>query len=57
MYSDCEIIVDVVAFGRCLRSTEIPRHVSELIDAAIARDEPPGEILYEGVPYQWFVRP
>jgi len=57
MYSDCEIIVDVVAHGRCLRQVEIPRHVSETIDAAIARDEPPGEIVHDGVQYQWFVRP
>jgi hypothetical protein len=57
MDSDCDIIIDVVAHGRCLRPAEIPRHVSETIAAALARDEGPGEILYDGVEYLWFVRP
>ncbi len=57
MYDGCEIIVDVVAHGRCLRPAEIPRHVSETIDAALARDEGPGEIVHDGVQYLWFVRP
>lgn len=57
MYDGCEIIVDVVANGRCLRPAEIPPQVSALIDAAIARNEGPGEIVHDGVQYLWLVRP
>ena len=57
MNKDCDIIIDVVAYGRCLRPVEIPQHVSETITAALARDEGPGEIVHDGVQYQWFVRP
>jgi len=57
MNNDCDIIIDVVAAGRCLRPAEIPRHVSETIAAALARDEGPGEIVHDGVQYLWLVRP
>ena len=57
MNNDCDIIIDVIANGRCLRPAEIPRHISETIDTMRARDEGPGEIVYDGVRYLWFVRP
>ena len=57
MNNDCDIIIDVIVNGRCLRPAEIPRHVSETIAAALARDEGPEEIVHDGVQYQWFVRP
>lgn len=57
MNNECDFIIDVIANGRCLRPTEIPRHVSETITAALARDEGPEEIVYDGIQYQWFMRP
>jgi|SoiMethySBSTD1v2_1073268.scaffolds.fasta_scaffold76387_4 hypothetical protein len=57
MKNDCDIIIDVIVNGRCLRPAEIPHHVSEIITAALARDVNPEEIIHEGVLYQWFVRP
>jgi hypothetical protein len=57
MNNDCDIIIDVIANGRCLRPVDIPSHVSAAIDAALARDEGPAEIVYDGVNYLWLVRP
>ena len=57
MNNGCDIIIDVVVNGRCLRPADIPRHVSETIDAALMRDEGSGEIIHNGVHYLWFVRP
>jgi len=57
MNNDCDIIIDVVVNGRCLRPAEIPLHVSEAIATALSRDEGPGEVVHDGVQYQWFVRP
>jgi len=53
----CDIIIDVIANGRCLRPAEIPSQVSAAIDAALARDEGPAEIVCNGVNYLWLVRP
>ncbi len=57
MTNEYDIIVDVVVGGRCLLPAEIPAQVSATIDATLARSEGPGEIMYEGVRYQWSVRP
>ena len=57
MNNDCDIIIDVIANGRCLRPAEIPRHVSETIADALARDEGPAEIIHDGVQYLWLMRP
>lgn len=57
MNNDCDIIIDVIVNGRCLRPAEIPRQVAQAIDAALARDEGPGEILHDGIQYLWLVRP
>lgn len=57
MNNDCDIIIDVIANGRCLRPADIPRHVSEVIDAALAGGEGPGEIEHHGVTYLWCIRP
>ena len=57
MNNEYDIIIDVIVGGRCLLPAEIPAQVSATIDATLARGEGPGEIVYEGVRYQWSVRP
>lgn len=57
MNNDCDIIIDVIANGRCLRPAEIPSQVSATINAALACGEGPGEIVCDGVNYLWLVRP
>jgi hypothetical protein len=57
MNNEYDIIIDVIVGGRCLLPAEIPAQVSATIDAMLARGEGPGEIVCEGVCYQWSVRP
>ena len=52
-----DVIIDVVVNGRVLLPQEIPLVVREAIGAALAKEEPPQEIHYEGVSYWWSVRP
>jgi hypothetical protein len=52
-----DVIIDVVVNGRVLLPQEIPSVVTEAIGAALTKEEPPQEILYEGVYYWWSVRP
>ena len=57
MNNEYDIIIDIIVGGRCLLPAEIPAQVSATIGATLARGEGPGEIVYEGVRYQWSVRP
>ena len=57
MNNEYDIIIDVIVGSRCLLPAEIPTQVSATIDAILARGEGPGEIVCEGVCYQWSVRP
>ena len=57
MTNEYDTIIDVIVGSRCLLPVEIPAQVSATIDAMLARGEGPGEIVYEGVRYQWSVRP
>ena len=52
-----DVIIDVVVNGRVLLPQEIPPAVTEAIGAALAKEETPQEIHYEGVCYWWSVRP
>jgi hypothetical protein len=52
-----DIIIDVMVDGRLLHPKEIPPAVSAEIEVALANGTTPQEILYEGVPYYWSVRP
>lgn len=52
-----DIIIDVIVNRRVLLPKEIPPAVSAKIEAAVADGRVPGEIIYEGVCYQWSVRP
>lgn len=52
-----DIIIDVIVDGRLLHPKEIPSAVSAEIEASLANGATPQEILYEGVPYYWSVRP
>lgn len=52
-----DIIIDVIANRRVLLPKEIPPAVSAEIEAALADGKAPEEITYEGIRYQWSVRP
>jgi len=52
-----DVIIDVIVEGRLLLPKEIPPVVSAEIEATLANGEAPTEIHYEGVCYQWSVRP
>jgi len=52
-----DIIIDVIVGGRVLLPKEIPPAVSAEIETTLADGEAPKEIIYEGVRYQWSVRP
>lgn len=52
-----DIIINVIVDGRVLGSQEIPPTVAAAIDAALARNEEPAEIQYDGIGYLWLVRP
>ena len=57
MNNEYDIIIDIIVGGRCLLPAEIPAQVSATIEATLARGEEPVEVVYEGVRYQWSVRP
>jgi len=52
-----DIIIDVIVEGRLLPPQEIPPAVAAEIEASLANEEVPTEIIYAGVHYQWSVRP
>lgn len=52
-----DIIIDVIVDGRLLHPKEIPPAVSAEIEATLANEEAPREILCDGVRYHWSVRP
>ena len=52
-----DIIIDVIVDGRVLTPAEIPPAVSNRIEAALVNEDELREIDYEGVYYQWSVRP
>ena len=52
-----DIIIDVMVDGRLLHPKEIPPAVSAEIGTTLANGAVPREILHEGIPYYWSVRP